>query len=180
MKANPANFTRTIALSISLAACGAGAEPPEATPSAAAQVAAQAASVTEPTYENYLDAPQTPGDWTYIAERDETFALFGLSIENPQAIIRCDLDSRKVGIGRFGSDRGTAVMRIRTETRQQILEASTRDSGQPLVAAEMDARDPILDAMALSKGRFAIETEGTATLYLPAWAEVTRVIEDCR
>ncbi len=48
------------------------------------------------------------------------------------------------------------------------------------MAVAIPARDPILDAMALTKGRFAIEAQGTQTLYIPAWAEVTRVIEDCR
>jgi len=33
--------------------------------------------------------------------------------------------------------------------------------------------------MALSKGRFAVETQGLETLYVPAWPEMTRVIEDC-
>ncbi|MGE5953581.1 MAG: hypothetical protein ACM308_08200 [Qipengyuania vulgaris] len=44
----------------------------------------------------------------------------------------------------------------------------------------MAPKSPLLDAMALTKGRFAVETPGLPTLYLPAWAEVTRVIEDCR
>ena len=33
---------------------------------------------------------------------------------------------------------------------------------------------------AFSKGRFAIETPGLATLYVPSYPEITRVIEDCR
>ncbi|MEL6878174.1 MAG: hypothetical protein AAGL68_08770 [Pseudomonadota bacterium] len=61
-----------------------------------------------------------------------------------------------------------------------MFDATGRDSGQPLVAAELDANDPLLDAMAITKGRIAVETAGMPTLYLPAWAEVTRVIEDCR
>ena len=39
---------------------------------------------------------------------------------------------------------------------------------------------PLLDAMAITRGRFAVEVEGEPGLYVPAWAEVTRVIEDCR
>jgi hypothetical protein len=34
--------------------------------------------------------------------------------------------------------------------------------------------------MALSKGRFAVQTLGLPALYIPAWPEITRVIEDCR
>ena len=44
----------------------------------------------------------------------------------------------------------------------------------------MPARDPLLDAMAFSKGRFALEVAGLPTLYVPSYPEVTRVIEDCR
>lgn len=82
---------------------------------------------------------------------------------------------------RSHSNPGNIVMRIRTETGDRVL------TGQPLVGArnggvfvQLDSSDPLLDAMAVTKGRFAIETEGAPTLYLPSWAEVTRVIEDCR
>jgi hypothetical protein len=34
--------------------------------------------------------------------------------------------------------------------------------------------------MAFSRGRFAIETAGLPTLYVPSWPEVSRVVEDCR
>ncbi len=71
-------------------------------------------------------------------------------------------------------------MRIRTETADRTVTAQPTGGQLPYVAASFGARDPIFDAMALSKGRFAIETPGAPTLYLPAWAEVTRVIEDCR
>ena len=48
------------------------------------------------------------------------------------------------------------------------------------LAVTLDARDPLLDAMAFSRGRFAIEVAGQPALYLPSWSEVGRVIEDCR
>ena len=50
----------------------------------------------------------------------------------------------------------------------------------PVVALTLAARDSVLDAMAFSRGRFAVETAGLPTLYLPSWPEVSRVIEDCR
>ncbi len=71
-------------------------------------------------------------------------------------------------------------MEIRTETMNRTLQASQRDSAQPLVAAEVDANDRLLDAMAVTKGNFAMQVDGAPILYLPGWAEVTRVIEDCR
>jgi hypothetical protein len=47
-------------------------------------------------------------------------------------------------------------------------------------AAEIAPTDPILDAMALSRGRIAIEADGTQPIAIPSWAEITRIVEDCR
>lgn len=48
------------------------------------------------------------------------------------------------------------------------------------VSASLAPRDPILDAIAYSRGRFMLELPGNPPLYLPSWPELTRVIEDCR
>ena len=53
-------------------------------------------------------------------------------------------------------------------------------SDPPQVIARIDARDPLLDAIAFSKGRFVVDVVGLPTLYVPSFPEVTRVIEDCR
>ena len=71
-------------------------------------------------------------------------------------------------------------MIVRTESQTRSLAAAGVNSVPPTFEARLSANDRLLDAMALSKGRFAVEVPGTTTLYLPSWAEVTRVIEDCR
>lgn len=48
------------------------------------------------------------------------------------------------------------------------------------MVASFAARDPLLDAMAFSRGRFAIQSDGLPTLYVPSWPEIGRVLEDCR
>ena len=68
-------------------------------------------------------------------------------------------------------------MTVRTETVDRALALQSQGSA---AGAELNPRDPLLDAIALTRGRFAIEVPGQQPLYLPAWAEVTRVIEDCR
>ncbi len=40
--------------------------------------------------------------------------------------------------------------------------------------------DAMLDQIAYSRGRFMVDVAGLELLYLPAWGEVSRVIEDCR
>ncbi len=45
--------------------------------------------------------------------------------------------------------------------------------------AVFEARDPLLDALAFSRGRFGIAIAGIETS-VPTWPEITRVLEDCR
>ena len=47
-------------------------------------------------------------------------------------------------------------------------------------SATLPNRDPRLDRIAFSRGRFALETPGGGALTLPVQAEIGRVIEDCR
>ena len=130
--------------------------------------------------DKWIDEPQTPGDWEYVAESGETLALFGEGNEAVHLfVLRCDKRNGRIGIARRGTTDRQLVMRVRTETQDRILTASQVPNNR-LIAAEVAASDPLLDAMALSRGRFAIEVEGLEPLYIPAWAEVTRVIEDCR
>ena len=58
--------------------------------------------------------------------------------------------------------------------------AATFDSTSGRVSAELAAYDPFLDAIASSRGRIGFSTSGLAALVVPSWADVARVIEDCR
>jgi hypothetical protein len=51
--------------------------------------------------------------------------------------------------------------------------------GAQLVATRA-ASDAVLDQIAYSRGKIALEATGRPALILPAWAELSRVIEDCR
>lgn len=154
-------------------AVAAAAEPARVTP-------ASAPAPLPALPDDWIDARRTPGDWLYERESSETFAMYGVKDTAPVAIIRCDLNSRRVGIGRFGTEAESAQMRIYSETRTAALSATQRRSAYPVVAAEVDADNRLLDAMAITKGNFAMQVSGMPTLYLPGWAEVSRVIEDCR
>lgn len=48
------------------------------------------------------------------------------------------------------------------------------------ISAELAAKDPMLDAMAHSRGAFLIGLLGTEDLIVPTWAEFARVVEECR
>ncbi len=68
-------------------------------------------------------------------------------------------------------------MTIRTSAMTRALSA---DPGGNMLTTRLPANDPLLDAMAFSRGRFAVETAGLPVLIVPSWTEVSRVIEDCR
>ncbi|MCK0098087.1 hypothetical protein MWU38_01710 [Qipengyuania sp. S6317L1] len=189
MKAAYFTAAGALALTFGIAACVAGPDMPEPgatpTPAPVARPAPPPAPtpppiVREPVFENYLDAPQTPGIWRYADERDESFAMF-MSTETagPAFMVRCA--GGQIALARFtrGPSRLPLAMEVQTETTSRSLSASPIE-GRPIVAATLSAQDSLLDAMAITKGRIAIGVEGEHTLYLPAWAEITRVIEDCR
>jgi hypothetical protein len=71
-------------------------------------------------------------------------------------------------------------MTILTSTMTRPANGEAIAGPPPFIALPIAARDPVLDAMAFSRGRFAIEAAGLPTLYVPSWPEVGRVVEDCR
>jgi hypothetical protein len=95
-------------------------------------------------------------------------------------VLRCNQGS--VAIERAGgSGNGLDVpMTITTTSTSRPVMAKARPANPPAVIAVLGARDPLLDAMAYSRGRFAVYATGLAPLYVPSWPEVSRVIEDCR
>lgn len=133
--------------------------------------------VTQPQFENWADAPATPGDWFHRETAGGSQAIFGATRDQATFAMTCDRAARTVTLMRAGAVSGEAAMRVRTETGDRTVAASAQ--GQT-IAATLPATDPTLAAMAFSKGRFAVETPGLATLYIPSWPEMTRVIEDCR
>jgi hypothetical protein len=118
-----------------------------------------------------MDVPATPGDWTY-AGGTARFAQY--------LMLRCDRAAGAVEIGRAGTAGVQAQMIIRAETMERGITAQPAQGDPTWLTARVPARDPLLDAMAFSKGRFAVEVAGLPTLYVPSYPEVTRVIEDCR
>jgi hypothetical protein len=182
MKQIYAYLAGIITVSFGLAACIPGPAP-EPTPDPVQEAPPAQISPPPPpaVAENWIDTPQSAGDWLYAEEPAETFALFGTGGENVSAIIRCDKTTRELGIGVFGTAvPETATIRVLTETAERTLRATRRSSSAPLVAAELSPNDPLFDAIALTRGRFVLAASGQTPLYLPAWGEVTRVIEDCR
>lgn len=121
----------------------------------------------------WMDAPRTPGNWSYGQGQANYMAPGG----GPLFTMVCERSAGQITLTRAGGGAARNSMRILTETTTRTLNAAPSATG---MASSVPARDPILDAMAFSKGRFAVETAGLPTLFLPSWIEVSRVIEDCR
>lgn len=135
-----------------------------------------------PRTSDWADAAITPGTWRYTdygPGRGKRLA-FGLGEDEPFEM-SCVFEPHgpQIVLTRDGRPQSDPVpMTIRTETEQRTVIARAASGSYAITA--LPAGDPLLDAMALSKSRFAIEVEGLPPLYLPSWAEVSRVIEDCR
>ena len=193
MKASHSAIARTLLLSSALFAAACVPAPdstpsPEETAAPVQQAPAPTPSPTpvaasQPKYESWMDAPRTPGDWSYYAEMVGNSRYGVASYNSPDGTqlftIMCS-GSGNIVLQRWVDSVGQLPLTIRTETTERTIMAPRDPEGRKMVAAVVRPTDPLLDAMALTKGRFAVETSGKPTLYLPAWAEVTRVIEDCR
>lgn len=89
----------------------------------------------------------------------------------------CDGAARTVTLAATGQAAGDEPMSVTTTEAQRVLTAHPVAGG---LNAALPAGDPLLDAMAFSRGRFMVELPGVPALILPSWTEVSRVTEDCR
>ncbi|MDG5748608.1 hypothetical protein P8Q88_10500 [Qipengyuania sp. XHP0207] len=184
MKPIYAHAAGALALSSTIAACVPAPDStpaPEPVATSTPTPTPSAAPLPPPPMESdWIDQPQTAGSWSYRATGNSTRAYFGSASSPGGAFsLECKTPGRIIELGRPG--RTSQSITIRTETASRTLAAGSGEIASPAsTVAQLSANDPLLDAMALTRGRFAVETPEMPTLYLPAWAEVTRVIEDCR
>lgn len=137
---------------------------------------APAAPVVLPT--DWRDWPQTPGDWRYQSVPGGSMATFGTSTSTAFAI-QCVKPAHGIVLIRYVPTGGPVT--ILTSSLSRVL--SFYIDGDPpggSVVTHVPANDPLLDAVGFSRGRFVVEQAGAPPLVLPAWAEVERVVEDCR
>lgn len=123
---------------------------------------------------DWRDWPLTPGNWRYRAVAGGSIATFGPGASG-LAAVQCVAARRTVSLIRYAASGGPTLVRTSDLQRQLTFAA---DGGS--VSASLPATDPLLDAIAFSRGRWTIEQPGRPPLVLPAYAEVARVVEDCR
>jgi hypothetical protein len=93
--------------------------------------------------------------------------------------LRCDRGRQRLYLARAASV-AAGTMTIRTSATLKSFAAVPAGGNPPYLATEIMPTDRILDAIASTRGRIAIETNGMPSIAIPIWSEVPRVIEDCR
>lgn len=153
------------------AGCVAPGKPPPRVAAAPAAPPPPVAIPPAPARQDWRDVPLTPGTWRYAAIEGATVASYG-SADAPVFMMRCVAATREVVLSRAGA---AGPLTVRTSYGTRVFAPRPGEAGVTL-----PARDPALDQIAFSRGRFSVASAGSPTLYLPAWAEPSRVIEDCR
>ena len=100
------------------------------------------------------------------------------SAAGPQFLVRCEA-GRQISLRRVGATSGTALT-LRTTFGDRAVPASVSTASSVGLAASLSVSDSLLDQLAFSRGRFAVDAEGLPRLIVPAWPEPAKVIEDCR
>jgi hypothetical protein len=164
---------------MALSACAAPPPPPAPQPAPAPKPVPVTPPPLQKPAGEWIDWPLSAGDWVYRQDERGSIALFGPAGQNATLTLRCDTARRRVYLARAGS--GTAGrMVIRTNSTLKEFNVSPTGATPAYLAADIMPNDPILDAIALSRGRFAIEVDGQTPVAIPTWAEITRIVEDCR
>ena len=118
------------------------------------------------------------GAWIYSAASDGSEATFVDAQSRPQLTIHCSRATRRVTISKPVAAASLSLW-IWTSAQTKSV-PSTYDPAKAQVTAEFAPFDPMLDAIASSRGRIGFSTSGLAATIVPPWGEVGRVIEDCR
>lgn len=154
------------------------ATPPPARPPMAPPPPPPAAMPSPAAAADWRDWPMTPGTWVYRRDPRGSIALFGPADRDALVTLRCDAASKQIYLSRSGTV--ATPLTVRTTSTARTLQIQPTGGTPPYAAVALAPRDPLLDAIAFSRGRFTLEQQGVAPLVVPPWAEVGRVTEDCR
>lgn len=118
------------------------------------------------------------GTWTYQPFAGGSEARFTDHGAASRMAVRCNRAARTVSVVRAGVAAAAPAMSVWTSSLARRVPSRFVATGE--LIADLTAADPLLDAIAFSRGRFATGAAGAPLLALPVGPEVARVIEDCR
>ena len=134
---------------------------------AALIASAASAQLAATAFDLNRSAPLTLGAWQYIAQPGGSEARFGTRFQ-----LRCDLGARRVLVRRIEpvATIASGPLAISTDTMSRAVASD----------GWLAATDPLLAAIAFTRGRFVVDGGGGGRLVLPSSPEAARSIEDCR
>jgi hypothetical protein len=118
------------------------------------------------------------GNWTYAATPEGSDATFANASGSPQLFVHCTKATRRVSISKPASSAAPTIS-IWTSSLTRSVPSSFNPAAARLTV-DLSNYDPLLDAIATSRGRIGFSVGNDSALVLPAWAEAAHVIEDCR
>lgn len=131
---------------------------------------------------DWTDWRITQGSWVYRTDARGSVALFGQEQGDAVVTIRCDRAQSRIYLTRADEAAvgGAGAITIRTSSALKTFNASSTGGSPPYIAAEIMPADPILDAIIYTRGRFALQAGGQQSIAVPVYAEIAKVVEDCR
>jgi hypothetical protein len=137
-----------------------------------------AASLHAQTSPDLGTAAPIEGNWTYAAATDGSQATFANSLGTPQLWVHCTRATRRVTISKPASA-AAPLLNVWTSSLTRAVPSSFNPATGRLTI-DLAPYDPLLDAIATSRGRAGFTAGAEPPLVIPAWPEIAHVIEDCR
>ena len=145
---------------------------------ATACVLACSPAAAQETAVDFSYSPVSPGAWNYREIAGGSEADFVDGTGATRMVVSCGKVTRLVTLSRV-STAPAANLSFWTSSASRSLGARF-DQPSGRVISQVGGADPLLDAIALSRGRFATMMPGSPALVLPAAPEIAHVVEDCR
>jgi hypothetical protein len=145
---------------------------------AAALALTAASSLAAQALPDLGTATPVEGSWSYTATADGTEASFANTSGAPQLWVHCTRATRRVSIAK-AAGAAAPMLDVWTSSLTRSVPSSFNPATGRLTI-DLTNYDPLLDAIATSRGRIGFAAASQPPLVVPAWAEAAHVIEDCR
>lgn len=137
-----------------------------------------ATSLDAQTLPDLSAATPIEGNWTYAATAEGSEASFASTSGSAQIFVHCTRATRRISIAKTASA-AAPMLNVWTSSLTRPVPSAFNPATARLTI-DLANYDPLLDAIATSRGRIGFSAGSEAALVLPAWAEAAHVIEDCR
>jgi hypothetical protein len=132
------------------------------------------------TKDDWLGLTVINGNWRWAREGTLSVARLSLASGRERMGLSCDPATRLVSMTIDAPPTGSGMVSVTTTTLSKDVPIASVPDRPWASRITFKARDPLLDAIAFSRGRFMIQQAGVTPDVAPVQPEIGRVIEDCR